>query len=121
MNYTFIAHTACDYYQYHSGAVAIHFVVHFNGKTIIPSTRACVPCEGDYCGSAGDTYYQVSADVVAPASGTSTLQFVVNGAPAPDGGKVLPFLLDTVFLNSAGYTGPECNPDNCGYGCTCYN
>ena len=100
MNYTFLAHTACDYYTYHTGAVAIHFVVHFNGVTIVPSTRACVPSKETWVDE--DQYYPVSANVTGPASGVATLQFVITGAPAPDGGFVLPFLLDHIFLNSPG-------------------
>lgn len=106
MNYTFTAHTACDYWQYpEGGAVTTHFVVHFNGKTIVPSTRACVPCTGDYCGSAGDVYYPVTANVTAPANGIGVIQFVITGAPAPNGGLVMPFLLDVITLDSPGYTG----------------
>ena len=103
MNYTFYAHTSCDYWIY-GGEVATHFVVHFNGKTIVPSTRACVPCKGDYCGGDGDIYQEVTANVTGPANGVATIQFVVTGAAAPDGKQVVPFLLDTVYLDSPGYT-----------------
>ena len=104
VNYTFYAHTACDHYVYGAGEVTTHFVVHFNGKTIIPSTRACVPCTGDNCRSSGDIYQEVTANVTGPASGVATIQFVITGAAAADGGKVVPFLLDTIYLDSPGYT-----------------
>lgn len=101
MNYTFYAHTACDYYEY-SGAVAIHFVVHFNGVTIVPSTRVCTPCTGKNCYTSYDVYYPVSANITAPASGVGVIQFVVTGSPAPDGGAVVPMVLDHIYLFSPG-------------------
>ena len=104
MNYTFTAHTACDYWEDNTGAAAIHFVVHFDGKTIVPSTRSCVPCEEyssqGYCFTQQNTYFPVSANVTAPASGVATIQFVITGSADPQGGNVVPFVMDVIKLTS---------------------
>lgn len=111
MNYTFVAHTACDYWDlgpgetYFADQVDFHFVVHFNGKTIVPSTRACVPCESNCCPNGYNKYYPVSANVTAPASGLATLEIIVTGASDPYGGLVIPFMLDLIYLYPVGYTG----------------
>jgi hypothetical protein len=111
MHYTFIIHTACNTWQFR-GIIGVQFRVLYNHLQIIPWTNACAPCNAenqDDC-EFQPIYQELTAQVVGPSDGKATFEIQVAQA----GGftqTVLPLLLDLIFLNSAGYTGPEDNPD----------
>ena len=100
-NYTFNVNTACEYYLSGDDATfGMHYVVHFNGQTIVPSTRACGPCPAEIgdCHGYDDIYTQVSTRVTGPPSGSALLEIIVTGTPGLNGGPVLPFLIDNLSL-----------------------